>query len=101
MTSLSVGLVHVLRLGCRVVLSSHSGSGGVVTAVLSVAITALVLLRLTGGESRIAGCRTESTSGPLFLRVGFLLLVPTSLLSVSSAVVVLVRISLLVRCVVR
>lgn len=58
------------------------------------------LLRLAGGESGICARGTESTAGPLFLRIDFLLLVPTSLLSVSSTIVVLVRISLLIRSVV-
>lgn len=41
--SLSMRLVHVLRLGCRVVLSSHGRGGSVVTAVLSITVTALSL----------------------------------------------------------
>lgn len=40
---LAMGLVHVLRLSCGMMLSSHGGNGGVVTAVLSVTVTALVL----------------------------------------------------------
>lgn len=42
--SLAVGLVHVLRLSCRMVLSSNRRSRGVLTAVLGVSIAVLSLL---------------------------------------------------------